>query len=64
MKSNGTVVYITKKCVKMGWHMGTQQTVNFTNACCRPSRYVPYKGTFVPYDGTFGTSDQGQMLDM
>jgi hypothetical protein len=25
--------------------------------CCRPSRYVPYKGTFVPYDGTFGASD-------
>jgi hypothetical protein len=35
MKSNGTVVYITKlraKCVKMGWHMGTQQIINFTNA--------------------------------
>ncbi len=32
--------------------------------CRRPSRYVPYKGTFVPYDGTFGASDQGQMLDV
>ncbi len=21
-------------------------------ACCRPPRYVPYKGTYVPYDGT------------
>ncbi len=33
-------------------------------ACHRPSRYVPYKGTFVPYDGTFGVPDQGQMLDV
>ncbi len=32
--------------------------------CRRPSRYVPYKGTFVPYDSTFGTSDQGQTLDV
>jgi hypothetical protein len=35
MKSNGTVVYITKlqaKFVKMGWHMCTQQIINFTNA--------------------------------
>ncbi len=35
MKSSGTVVYTTKlqaKCVKMGWHMGTQQIINFTNA--------------------------------
>ena len=32
--------------------------------CRRPSRYVPYKGTFVPYDGTFGASDQGQTLDV
>ncbi len=34
MKSNKTVVYITKlqvKCVKMGWHMGTQQIINLTN---------------------------------
>jgi hypothetical protein len=34
MKSSGTVVYTTKlqaKCIKMGWHMGTQQ-INFTNA--------------------------------
>ncbi len=35
MKSSGTVTYTTKlqaKCVKMGWHMGTQQIINFTNA--------------------------------
>ncbi len=25
--------------------------------CRRPSRYVPYKGTFLPYDGTFGAPD-------
>jgi hypothetical protein len=34
MKSSGTVIYTTElqaKCVKMGWHMGTQQTINFTN---------------------------------
>jgi hypothetical protein len=35
MKLSGTVIYSTKlqaKCVKMGWHMGTQQIINFTNA--------------------------------
>jgi hypothetical protein len=35
MKSSGTAVYITKlqaKCIKMGWHMGTQKIINFTNA--------------------------------
>jgi hypothetical protein len=32
--------------------------------CRRPSRYVPYKGTFVPYDGTYGAPDQGQTLDV
>jgi hypothetical protein len=35
MKSCGTIVYTTElqaKCVKMGWHMGTQQIINFTNA--------------------------------
>ncbi len=35
MKSSGTVVYTTElqaKCAKMGWHMGTQQIINFTNA--------------------------------
>jgi hypothetical protein len=35
MKSSGTVVYTTElqaKCIKMGWHMGTQQIINFTNA--------------------------------
>jgi hypothetical protein len=33
--SNGTIVYITElqaKCIKMGWHMGTLQIINFTNA--------------------------------
>ncbi len=33
-------------------------------ACCKPPRYVPYKGTYVPYDGTFGAPDQGQTLDV
>jgi hypothetical protein len=33
-------------------------------SCRRPSRYVPYKGTFVLYDSTFGVSDQGQTLDV
>jgi hypothetical protein len=35
MKLSGNVVYTTElqaKCVKMGWHMGTQQIINFTNA--------------------------------
>jgi hypothetical protein len=35
MKSNGTVVYITElqaNCIKMWWHMGTQQIINFTHA--------------------------------
>jgi hypothetical protein len=34
MKSYGTVVYTTElqaKCIKMGWHMSTQQIINFTN---------------------------------
>jgi hypothetical protein len=35
MKLSGTVVYTTElqaKCIKMEWHMGTQQIINFTNA--------------------------------
>jgi hypothetical protein len=35
MKLSGTIVYTTQlqaKCIKMGWHMGTQQIINFTNA--------------------------------
>ncbi len=35
MKLSGTVIYTTElqtKCIKMGWHMGTQQIINFTNA--------------------------------
>jgi hypothetical protein len=35
MNLSGTVIYTTKpqaKCIKMGWHMGTQQIINFTNA--------------------------------
>ncbi len=35
MKLSGTIVYTTKlqdKCTKMGWHMGTQQIINFTNS--------------------------------
>jgi hypothetical protein len=34
MKLSGTFVYTIKlqaKCAKMGWHMGTQQIINFTN---------------------------------
>ncbi len=34
------------------------------SACCKPPRYVPYKGTDVPYDGTYGTPGQGQTLDV
>jgi hypothetical protein len=35
MKLSGTVIYTTKlqaKCIKMGWHMGPQQIINFANA--------------------------------
>ncbi len=35
MKLSGTVLYTTElqaKYVKMGWHMGTKQIINFTNA--------------------------------
>jgi hypothetical protein len=35
MKSSRTIVYTTKlqaKCIKMGWHMCTQQIINFINA--------------------------------
>ncbi len=32
--------------------------------CCKPPRYVPYKGTYVPYDDTYGVPDQCQMLDV
>jgi hypothetical protein len=35
MKLSGTVVYTTElqaKCVKMGWHMGTQKIINFIYA--------------------------------
>ncbi len=42
----------------------TGVAVSATGACRRPSRYVPYKGTFVPYDGTYGAPDQGQTLDV
>jgi hypothetical protein len=35
-----------------------------SSSCCKPPRYVPYKGTYVPYDGTYGVPDQGQMLDV
>jgi hypothetical protein len=34
MKLSGTDVYTTEiqaKCIKMEWHMGTQQIINFTN---------------------------------
>jgi hypothetical protein len=35
MRLSGTIVYTTKlqaKCIKMGWHMGTQQIINFAKA--------------------------------
>ena len=35
MNLSGTVIYTTElqaKCVKMGWHMGTQQIINFTSS--------------------------------
>jgi hypothetical protein len=35
MKSSGTIVYTAElqaKCIKMRWHIGTQQIINFTNA--------------------------------
>jgi hypothetical protein len=35
IKLSGTIVYTTElqaKCVKMGWHKGTQQIINFANA--------------------------------
>ncbi len=35
MKLSGTILYTTElqaKCVKMGWHKGNQQIINFTNA--------------------------------
>jgi hypothetical protein len=34
IKLSGTIIYITKlqaKCIKIGWHMGTQQIINLTN---------------------------------
>ncbi len=40
------------------------QPMDQSYICRRPSRYVPYKGTFVLYDGTFGASNQGQTLDV
>ncbi len=33
-------------------------------ACCKPPRYVPYKGTYVPYKGIYDAHYQGQMLDV
>jgi hypothetical protein len=38
-----------------GMAMATKKAI--VMACSRPSRYVPYKGTFVPYDGTYGAPD-------
>jgi hypothetical protein len=35
MKLSRTIIYTTKlqaKCIKMGWHMGIHQIINFTNA--------------------------------
>jgi hypothetical protein len=47
MKSSGTIVYTTKlqaKCVKMGWHMGTQQIINFTNAASSTIKIIHQYG--------------------
>jgi hypothetical protein len=44
--------------------VAVHRNVVVVDLCCKPPRYVPYKGTYVPYDGTFGTPDQGQTLDM
>ncbi len=35
-----------------------------TGHCCKPPRYVQYKGTYLPYDGTYGAPEQGQTLDV
>jgi hypothetical protein len=46
-KLSGTVVYTTKlqaKCIKMGWHMGTQQIINFTNAAGSTINITPQHG--------------------
>ncbi len=45
-------------------HDGDQGVTAGISKCRRPSRYVPYKGTFVPYNGTYGVPDQGQTLDV
>ncbi len=47
MKSSGTIVYTTElqaKCIKMGWHMGTQQIINFANAAGSPINIVHQYG--------------------
>jgi hypothetical protein len=47
MKSSRTVVYTTElqaKCIKMGWHMGTQQIINFTNAAGSTINIIHHHG--------------------
>ncbi len=59
-KVRRTICKRTLPCITLiGWGSKPQLP-----ACCKPPRYVPYKGTYVPYDGTYGASDQGQMLDV
>jgi hypothetical protein len=51
MKLSGTVVYTTElqaKCIKMGWHMGTQQIINFTNAAGSTINIVHQYGLIDP----------------
>ncbi len=48
-----------------GWRgLNLSTHMSFICKCCRPSRYVPYKGTSVPYNEIYGAPDQGQMLDV
>jgi hypothetical protein len=47
IKLIGTVVHTTElqaKCIKMGWHIGTQQIINFTNAAGSTIRIVHQYG--------------------
>jgi hypothetical protein len=62
-------LHVTNSC--KGGFVNTLVNVKVTlinsprvHSCCKPPRYVPYKGTYIPYNGTYGASDQGQMLDV
>ncbi len=62
----GTCLCLAGGCVAYKTQLLPTVALSSTEAeyCHRPSRYVPYKGTFVLYDGTFGGSNQGQTLDV